>query len=392
MSKSSFAGQFRVGTRIYTGFVVILLLLGVVAVIGIRGFDSVENFMSRYSTISDNAERVATVNAYVAEMRRTVRLFGVSGEEQYVSQSHETMKKLGELLGLTYSKMLDPKRRANLEGMTALFEAYRGDFEKLIDLRRKRDKLVNEGMNPIGKSLREDLAEIMRSSIDAKEFETAARVGIILEKVMLARLEAVKFIEDPDEKNLAKVDAVMADAVKSSDGLPERFNDPARKRLATQVDANADKYKKAFDDAAVAALAVDDLMNKTMSGRARDFAKLASATAESQHASLVETERQMESTITTASAMEMWIAAAAAFIGLFFAWIVARSITGPVINMTSTMTTLAAGNNNVEVPALDNKDEIGEMAKAVEVFKLNAIEKVRMDTAELARLEAERRA
>ncbi|MEI7609482.1 MAG: hypothetical protein WCJ64_19045, partial [Rhodospirillaceae bacterium] len=61
MEKASFFGQFKVGTRIYTGFLVILLLLGVVAVIGIRGFDNVDTFMGRYSTISDNAERVATI-------------------------------------------------------------------------------------------------------------------------------------------------------------------------------------------------------------------------------------------------------------------------------------------------------------------------------------------
>ena len=59
MGECSFAGRFKVGTRIYTGFLFILALLGVVAVIGVRGFDSVDTFMGRYSTISDNAERVA---------------------------------------------------------------------------------------------------------------------------------------------------------------------------------------------------------------------------------------------------------------------------------------------------------------------------------------------
>jgi hypothetical protein len=42
--------------------------------------------------------------------------------------------------------------------------------------------------------------------------------------------------------------------------------------------------------------------------------------------------------------------------------------------MTSAMTKLAAGDTESEVPARDNTDEIGEMARAVEVFRQQAIE------------------
>ena len=392
MEKASFFGQFKVGTRIYTGFLVILLLLGVVAVIGIRGFDSVDTFMGRYSTISDNAERVATINAYVAEMRRNTRIFGLTGDETAATAAHEVQKKLGDILALTQSKMLDPKRKANLEAMIALFTAYNADFEKVIVQRHEREKLVEEGMNPIGKQLREDIAELIRSSMEAKDYENAARLGVIMEKVMLARLSAVKFLADPEEKEVSKIEAIIIEAGKLTDGLADRFHEPPLKRLGTQVDANVDKYQNAFMAASSAIIANDILLNKSMPGKAKDFAKLAADTGESQHAALNSTREEMESIIANASALELWIAVAAAVIGLLFAWLIARSVTGPVISMTGAMTTLAGGNNAVQVPALANKDEIGEMAKAVQVFKENAIEKVRMDEAEKQRLEAERKA
>ena len=52
---------------------------------------------------------------------------------------------------------------------------------------------------------------------------------------------------------------------------------------------------------------------------------------------------------------------------------VARSITAPLQRMTVTMNDLASGNLNVEVSGIGRGDEVGEMAKAVEVFKSNAI-------------------
>ncbi len=56
--------------------------------------------------------------------------------------------------------------------------------------------------------------------------------------------------------------------------------------------------------------------------------------------------------------------------GLF----VARTLVGPIRAMTDAMTKLADGEKDTEVPAKGRHDEIGDMAKAVESFKLAAIE------------------
>jgi len=52
---------------------------------------------------------------------------------------------------------------------------------------------------------------------------------------------------------------------------------------------------------------------------------------------------------------------------------VARSVTGPLQRMTVAMNDLAGGNLAVEVPGVGRGDEVGEMAKAVEIFKSNAV-------------------
>jgi methyl-accepting chemotaxis protein len=52
---------------------------------------------------------------------------------------------------------------------------------------------------------------------------------------------------------------------------------------------------------------------------------------------------------------------------------VTRSVTGPLQRMTVAMNDLASGNLAVEVPGAGRGDEVGEMAKAVEIFKSNAV-------------------
>ncbi len=59
--------------------------------------------------------------------------------------------------------------------------------------------------------------------------------------------------------------------------------------------------------------------------------------------------------------------------------VMVRSVTHPIASMTKAMQTLAGGNLEVEIPATDHGDEIGEMAQAVEVFKAHAIEVERLN-------------
>ncbi len=81
----------------------------------------------------------------------------------------------------------------------------------------------------------------------------------------------------------------------------------------------------------------------------------------------------------------IWIGGAAAVtIAVLLGWLLTRGIAAPVAQMTGVMKTLASGNNKVDVPATDRGDEIGDMAKAVLVFREQAIEKERADAAKKA--------
>lgn len=66
------------------------------------------------------------------------------------------------------------------------------------------------------------------------------------------------------------------------------------------------------------------------------------------------------------------------FIALISVWY-ARRLTNPIKDMVGTMKELADGNNAVTVPSLNRHDELGDMAKAVQVFKENALEMERME-------------
>ncbi len=90
------------------------------------------------------------------------------------------------------------------------------------------------------------------------------------------------------------------------------------------------------------------------------------------------------------STMLIAVAAAAAAI-LVFGYVIGNIFSKPIRSLTSTMLALANGDKTVDIPATNRTDEIGEMARTVEVFKANAIEAERLDAEAKAAEEKARR-
>jgi methyl-accepting chemotaxis protein len=72
--------------------------------------------------------------------------------------------------------------------------------------------------------------------------------------------------------------------------------------------------------------------------------------------------------------------AATLLAGAFSLWVSSSKIARPLMRLSERMNALARGDLAVEIDGQERLDEIGDMAKAVQVFKGNAAEKVRVET------------
>lgn len=98
---------------------------------------------------------------------------------------------------------------------------------------------------------------------------------------------------------------------------------------------------------------------------------------------------EQQTAMDTAQSMLLLAAVVALVASAIQCWILARAIGTPITRMTGVMQRLASGDNTVDVPHTTRRDEVGAMAKAVQVFKENAIE---MERLRAEQAEAERSA
>jgi len=102
----------------------------------------------------------------------------------------------------------------------------------------------------------------------------------------------------------------------------------------------------------------------------------------------VEQSRKELMSIVIALAIGGIIAAAVAVVGV--RWLLGRMITQPVGGLITVMQRLAAGDTAVEVSGGEREDEIGAIARSVATFKLQAVDKLRIEAAaKTAELRAE---
>ncbi|MEE9140934.1 MAG: methyl-accepting chemotaxis protein [Alphaproteobacteria bacterium] len=111
----------------------------------------------------------------------------------------------------------------------------------------------------------------------------------------------------------------------------------------------------------------------TLSGARQAAGTRAGGMVDNQKQLLTEDAEVMAEDISMLTTVEWLLLAIGLTLSIAITYLTARAIVNPVKSMTEAMTKLAEGDLTVEVPATDRKDEIGDMAKAMQVFKDNMI-------------------
>ena len=169
----------------------------------------------------------------------------------------------------------------------------------------------------------------------------------------------------------------------------DSFKRQERKERMTKAMESLIEYRKGLD------YLVQVRENKDESAKALEILR-ASGQSIQDHVSSVTTdlnadmekaEKNMEVTSENNQELLLIVGVLGTLLGAFVAYIIGRGISHPVMSMTSVMERLADGDLTVEIPHTGNKDEVGQMAKAVQVFKENA-QNVEAMRAEQAQAEA----
>ena len=359
-----------------------ILAIGIVGLIGLLAFGAIY----QVGTWSQDASRVvASEGRAISDLNRqlSIRMLEARrAEKDFQLRRDEKYSKHHSELSATISSDLDRlKSLARSSGLSSILEkievvqrGFASYVKNFAGLTQAEIKLgLNEKLGLSG-SLRAAVHDI---ETKLKEIDDPRLTSAML---MLRRHEK-DFMLRRDEKYVGELKKTAADFSKSLAGADIQ---PAVK---ADIGKKLEKYQADFSAWAAGAL---------------DVASYGAAMSKAFHEIepvIADVEKTVERMYTTAEANEAatrssvstWMLIAfglAVVVVCGVSLLIGRSISSALASMVSAMTRLAGGDFKIAIPGLGRKDEIGEMAGAVEVFKNNMMEAERLRAEQL---EAEQR-
>jgi methyl-accepting chemotaxis protein len=153
---------------------------------------------------------------------------------------------------------------------------------------------------------------------------------------------------------------------------------PALRSQIDEIKTLVAGYEQAFQQSKTFDDNIETLTSVTIADEVKSITSDADAIKKDATADEAQDEEATDSVIAGTKTLSTLLSLGGLVLGLAIAWLIGRGISRPIVGMTVAMTKLAGGDKSITVPALGRKDEIGQMADAVEVFKQNAIEMDRL--------------
>jgi methyl-accepting chemotaxis protein len=361
--------------RLYAGFAALVVLGLGLAIFAVWQLSAIQGQVARMTSFSENTARVLELSVDLQAIRRGTLRYLYDGEEASFKEAAERETHAVELLQAAAKVALSEERRKTynaLEGQVAKLRATRETLGANI----KKMEASRATLFSVGDQLTADtgkLIEAGRASGDA-----AAAIASLESLVLLVRVANWRFLATQDPKGIATFKTNVDKALQAIATL-EKSDPPASiRKLSDTLKATLGSYAAAFETTSDNLMKAGELYRGDIRKLTIESGDTLKGTEASLKNDLEATKTQTDGAISSTILTQEIVAGLAFGLGCVIAFLIARGIVGPLGRMTRAMGVLAAGDVKVEIPGRGNSDEIGDMAKAVQVFKDNMIEADRL--------------
>ena len=381
----AFTTNLKIGNKIAAGFGLILLILTVSSVIVYLAFGQVASAIEDYAALVANGTIYRDIDLGVSRLRGRVREYSFSNNEETASAATTEATALRQLIATGLSRAKSPERRALMENIAKQAAFYITSFEHLHAMNIEQAQVETGVLDRVGQQMTDGLDAVVAAVMKGGNTDLlrAAIEGRGLS--LMARLDVNKRLGRQDEAAGKVAEQHFTDlkaTVKQLDGVTD-----VSAVLGAEVKL-IDTYQSAFRRAVELRVDQTTLMNGTMKQAGEGMGADATKAKDSNFAVQATMQQDLVTMTARGSTQVMLLGVAGLLIGITLAWLIGRGISRPVVRMCAAMRALASGDKTVEIPGVGRKDEIGQMADTVQVFKNTMIEAERL-RAEQERIKAQ---
>jgi len=368
----------RFRAKVMLGFAVVLAISAVSMGIAYLGFEHVSVGVASYRKSVSEADLARNIDRELISYRALAHYYVVTGKEDDGKAALAAEASLKDAIDQAMKGTTNP---AGLEQITRLareFRTFTKIFADILKVKSESALVTQNQLTRGGTMLRYKLDDLASNAAEAELPTVELGAKQVTAQYQAATALANTFVINSDQTVATSALARLKFVENSLRAISS--TDEKIVQSVNEVSALLDAYRKFLGKLVENSKSIDELTT--------EMAESAAAIMQgsgAMKAALLSDQQRLESesdaSISETERLIVMLAAGGFLLGGVLAVLLGKGISRPMTAMCKAMRELAGGNFDVVLPGLGRRDELGEMAAAVEEFKLQAIAKAERDAA-----------
>ncbi|MGM4914368.1 methyl-accepting chemotaxis protein [Rhizobium sp. 768_B6_N1_8] len=381
-----FWNKFGIRAQITSGFVPLILLMSLLTVSAISGMNGLAAIFTSYRATAGQSLAISDYSDRLHEIQMSAEAFR-STPTQAVVDSFRAGVKAFEAGDARFADNRD--LQSGLATIRQDIAAYGKAFEQIVALQARRDMLISK-VTEFGPWTSIALNDVMRSAWRQNHVALLHMTAETLEALNRSLYFSERFVHSDDFAAYDTAQAALAEAVALNDAAAKAAkNELQKKRLmgAGQLMQNYTARLGDLKEVLEASGNIRQMQLNVLAPKISGAFKDLQATVTGAQKNL---DGSVEATVAAATSTMLVISGLLIVIGLLLSYLVGRLIASAVRGMAQSMERLARGDDTIAIKGVENRHELGAMARSLRVFQETGRAKLIAESnAERARLAAE---
>ncbi|MGB2131687.1 MAG: hypothetical protein ACPHXW_09650 [Marinobacterium sp.] len=322
--------KLKLSMQISIGYAAVLVLLLIVSITAYLGLNSAVGGFSEYRGLARDANLAGRVQANMLFVELEANRFMVEQSEEVVDTFFKRFELLQELAQEAQSEIQKPERARKVELVVAEIDNYEKAFESVKRTVNRRNEVLNKVLNVQGLKMRQVMTEFIESAQREGDTQAVYQAGRAQEALLLARLYAMKFIDQDNRQDIQRSHKELDEhAVSALSRLEIMTSDPSQRTLLRDFRAALEAYGSGLDELDQ----VTQLRNEALDEMHRIGPVIADATEEVKLSVIADQDAlgpRLQAENQRTVQMVIWISLAAVVAGVFLSWLLVRVVKRPL--------------------------------------------------------------
>jgi methyl-accepting chemotaxis protein len=358
------------------GFAVVLAVSAASLGIAYLGFERVSVGVALYRSSVSEADLARNIDRELISYRGLAQYYVVTGKDDDAKAALAAEASLKDAIDQSMKGTTNPAGLDHVTRLAREFTIFTKIFADILKVKRDSAFVTQNQLTRGGTMLRYKLDDLASNAAEAELPAIELGVKQVTAQYLAVMALANVFVINSDQTVAASALARLKFVENSLQAISS--TDEKIVQALKEISVLLEDYRQSLSKLIENSKSIDELITE-MTESAAAIMQGSSAMKAELLSDQQRLEAESDAIVGETERLIMMLAAGGLLLGGTLALLLGNGISGPMTAMCKAMRELAGGKFDVVLPGLGRQDELGEMASAVEEFKVQAVAKAERD-------------